>query len=324
MSPLPMADGDLETAFVTLAPENGHTEEKIAVMLGFGRKRARIPTIAPDPGTVQAKLPVPEGALGTGEKAGKTFQSTGKPAGQPIPATLRQLKEAFSGKIPAWLTDTDPLDEREEAEGALPPPPSLFAPERKRSVLGMTLSVPKEEGAIRLDPLVMAIARGQALHHLPRTLIRSMASGAQLLVDRSEAMMPFFADLDQIEEDIEAVFGKMLKVLSFSCCPLRTAGEGPRITWSDYFEDHVPAVGTRVVCVTDLGIGQPLGGPLPALPEEWLNFQERLHRHGCPLIILTPYGTRRWPPILAKRLDILHWDRETNAARASVTSRRPY
>lgn len=320
-----LANGDLERAFKALAPKNSCTEERIAAMLGFTPQNITPASIVTGATLPESMAAASEEGLVSEEKGAGRTESPLKPEGDPLPTILRQIKEAVAVKAPDWLTETTPLEETEGAEvKELPPPPSLLAPEQTRSILTLALSTAREQGPIMVDPLVEAIACGKALRHLTRAMVPSMARGVQLLVDRSEAMMPFLADLDQIEEDIQAVFGKMLKVLSFVCCPLQKAGEGPRASWSDYFSFHVPVGGTRVICVTDLGIGRPIGGPVPAEPEEWLEFQEQLRKHGCSLLILIPYGSSRWHPRLAKRLNILHWDRKTNPARASsLIGRQP-
>ena len=293
------ANGDLERTFKALAPKNSHTEERIAAMLGFMQEDAKVPTTTKRVAPPESLMDDAGEELVTEEKDAERAEIADSPVELPI--ELRQIKAAVAATTPDWLTDITPLEETDNGRAQkFLEPLSLFPPERKRSILTMALSSLSAQGSIMIDPLVEAIARGQALRSLPHAVILSMARGMQLLVDRSEAMMPLLADLDQIEEDIQGVFGKMY----------------------DYFRDHVPGRGTRVICVTDLGLARPTGGPAPAQPEEWLQFQTRLRKYGCPLLVLTPYSSSRWPPRLAKRLNILHWDRKVNAARVSVLIKR--
>lgn len=313
--------GDLVTAFGRLAPTDSATCGRIAHLLGVGwqaeeppdaePRRPAEPTPAPPPArdATDADITRPPPAV---LQPARSFRD-------PAVASLLLQVRAAPRRAPGWLERAAPLAApgggTAPAEAEVEP---LFEPRYTRSILGIALATEIDAGELDLASVVATISRGQALRAVPRLPVGSLAHGVQLLLDRGAAMLPFLRDLLQIERWVRRVAGEdRVSVLGFAACPGRSAGPGPVRTRRPYFPHHQAARGVRVLCVTDLGIGRPLRGEAPATAEEWLDFEERLRKVGCPLLVLNPYPADRWPAELRGRLAILHWSRTASAGSAA-------
>ncbi|WP_434300358.1 hypothetical protein [Corallococcus exiguus] len=152
---------------------------------------------------------------------------------------------------------------------------------------------------------------------LPRRLRPTLAHGVQLLLDRSDAMLPFLRDVASLEEEISQLVGAGTEVLHFVACPTRGCGRGGRRRWKPYGSERLPRPGTRVLCVTDLGIGMPPPGDAPALLEEWAEFIGRVRRAGGAVAALVPYPSERWPHGLEPAMQVFEWDWTLTMVRAA-------
>lgn len=322
--------GDLVAAFHRLVPGDDATRRAIADVLGVGWEREEPPRSEP-PRPSPEPPPPPRWSEPAEPPRPTTPPRSAEPdersRSQEVASRLVQVRSA-SRQAPAWLDRAEPLEMPSRATQAAPAQVEpLFAPGYTRSILGIALANEIDSGEIDLESVVDGISRGRALREVPRLPVASLAHGVQLLLDRSEAMLPFLRDLPQIERWVRRTAGEdRVEVLRFAACPSRGAGAGSIRTRSDYWVRHRPPRGVRVLCVTDLGIGEPVRGQPPATVEEWLEFHDRLHKAGCPLLVLNPYHPERWPPELAARIPILHWSRDANAgsaARAVRGARRP-
>ena len=246
---------DLLRAFGQLRPENEQTQWAIADLLGaermdtsFQKEPERKDRLKPD---IEPDLsrPFTDSGGSGGSQSSRSIKG--------IPSTLTPPVSAPKGGVPVWLNkvsslpppSTSPIPE-------LPEPEPLFLPLWTRSILTAALAVMTEESPVDHYALVRTISQGKVVSRVPRLNLPMMAGNVQLLVDRSDGMMPFLADIDGIVQRCHDVTSDdRLSVLRFSGCPLRNAGKGPRHTWSTYIRDHTPPPATRVVCITDLGIG---------------------------------------------------------------------
>jgi hypothetical protein len=197
------------------------------------------------------------------------------------------------------------------------PPPELtplFRSSLMRSIYTHLLAIRSAEGQFDVKEIVTEVAQKKTLVHVPRLPVTSIARGAQILIDISDAMLPFRQDTREIESDIGDLFGTdSIRVMYFANNPMRGAGIGSRRRWRRYSEAWPPLERTRILVITDLGIGYS-GSEVPSGVVEWLDFASYVSRRDCPLTFLTPYSANRWPPILAKRLKIIHWDPSTTSA----------
>jgi hypothetical protein len=200
----------------------------------------------------------------------------------------------------------------EGPEPERPRPESLLDPRQSRTILFDSLSSRVADGPVDVERLVRARAAGHPLATLPRQSRATMSRGVQVLVDLGEGMLPFLDDVRQLLSRVRAVAGAGVTVLHFEGVPQRGAGGGGRWCWRPY-EELLPAPGTVVLAVTDLGLG---GGRLrrgTVRSGEWVALAGRLRGHGCPLRVVVPYPPARWPPGLRQEMGIIPWDRGTGA-----------
>ena len=320
-----------------LRPENEQTEQAIAALLGAEWvdtlspprvKEKPEPKTVPDipvspPGPTEKKLQPPspkdyEKEPGTATKLEPAVTIEG------IPSTLTPTGSAPTKRLPVWLDKVEPLSKPAPANiPELPEPEPLFQPIWTRSILTSTLAVMTDQGPFDHYNMVRTIAQGRVVYTMPRLTLPMLAGNVQLLVDRSDGMLPFLVDVDGIMRHFREVVGEdRLTVLRFANCPLRGAGKSHRLTWSSYISEHTPPPMTRVVCITDLGIGNPPAGDLPASPAEWLDFAHHLQRAGCSLLVLIPYSSSRWPEAVKKKIPVVHWDPATGVGQIVRLIRR--
>lgn len=324
-----IAPGDLAAAFAELAPKNAATRRAIAESLGIGwtalhdeAEEVRTPDLPEAAGPAEDDTP-PPGAGARSSSAPEPVDLSSREL-SPVVRSRMTRKRAAVRRPPPWLERVEPLERPEEAADdgteAIDP---LLSPNRSRGILSLALATERPVGELDLATIVHRIARGDALAEIPRLPVETLARGVQLLLDVSDAMLPFLEDVDQIEHRVRALAGDdRLAVLRFAGCPTRGAGQGPEFAWRrDWGAIRPPARGMGVLCVSDLGIGRPVSGDAPATASEWLEYHARLRSEACPLLVLNPYPPERWPPRLSGRLPILHWARTTTAAAAAKAVR---
>ena len=316
--------GDLLLAFKALRPRDARTRAAIARVLGIAWGEDGGSPSAPSADVDQAPERFPPAPTGAEPPlvAPRSDAARPDPTAVPIPIGVQSLPS--TALQPDWLEQVTPLAKPASGPGTgSPEPEALFRPQKAQSILAIALATQEPFGVLDLDEIVAAVGRGAALNSVPCQAVLTLARGVQLLVDRGDGMLPFRADVKRVERRIGRLVGSdALEVLNFAGCPSRGAGRGPRRNWADYFAHHRAPPGSRVICVTDLGIGRPAGTEIPADPAEWLDFNARLRAADCPLLVLVPYRRDRWPPQLARRMSLLHWDRSTNAAHAAAVVRR--
>ena len=198
-----------------------------------------------------------------------------------------------------------------ESDSQTLPLEPLFFPRWTRAILSAGLATNSDVGPIDVDRVVEILAKGESLKTLPLLSTPTLTRGVQLLIDRSEAMTPFIRDQVRLHKEIVATVGAdRVTTLRFVGCPIRGAGGGAEPSWSAY---EPPLSKAPVLLLTDLGIGRPRLNEDRAPVNEWLLFIERVRKAKCPLLAFVPYAQSRWPPELASRMSIIHWDRKTSA-----------
>jgi hypothetical protein len=194
-----------------------------------------------------------------------------------------------------------------------PPLDPLFFPRWTRGILSTALATVGDAGQLDVDRIVRLLASGKNLKELPMLPSPTLNRGVQLLIDRSQAMLPFMGDQARLREEILRVVGRdRVATLRFVGCPPRGAGVGAALSWSAY---EPPLPGTPVLLLTDLGIGRPKLSDERAGVAEWLKFARLLEKANCPLVAFVPYAASRWPPVLTHHMTVIQWDRKTTATR---------
>ena len=247
--------GDLLRALHELGPVESATAVRIAAMLDPGWSKQPQPSGAPEEEAVEEQPLTP--AVGS---EGARAAAAPEPFEPPPSSVLQSRFELLSsgpGERPEWLEVSLPqlpVAPTREGSPALQP---LIAPTRARGIIVAMLSSLVETRRLDIDEAVRMVARGMNLLHPPLARVRRLAPRVQLLVDRSETMLPFAGDLDALTSDLQRVVGTdRLDVLSFAGCPTSGAGRGVRPRWSDY-PAQTPPAGSCVLVATDAGIGFP-------------------------------------------------------------------
>jgi hypothetical protein len=216
---------------------------------------------------------------------------------------------------PAWLASATQIERTPSAArlgSALPFQP-LLDERWSRAVISGAVAALDARGPIEMDVVVERIVRGHMLDRVPRTMVPTMAHGVDLLVDVGGGMEPFARDQSDLARRIAAVVGReRTRLLWFTACPQRGAGERFRDAWTSYVP---PVKGTPVIVLSDLGVGDP---PVPgerAAEAEWVDFGARLRRAGCPALAFVPYDPQRVAPAVRAIVKVLPWDHRTGVAR---------
>jgi hypothetical protein len=198
---------------------------------------------------------------------------------------------------------------------------SLFAHRSTAAILWAAMSQNVEGGDLDMDAVIDVIAKGRPVDRLPRRRTRTLRFGVEVLVDLSEGMQPFRRDQIELVESIRRLAGSgQTRVTYFADAPMRGAGSGAAWTWDEY---RAPSPRTRLIVLSDLGIGGPPLSPHTALPEEWTEFVDYVRQQDCDVIAVVPYPRHRWPPAISSLLPMLQWDQITTTAVAFQTAGSP-
>jgi hypothetical protein len=315
---------DLLRALTVLPHEDDAARQAVARLLGveIAAPAAKLAGGPPGGGQVKPPLPPspppPPGRDPGAERPPGQSQAPARPAWSgPSEAEMTAVLTpdyTESRRPPDWLETIGLFDEEAPGAPTVPEPlVPLLVPLWARGVLSGAVSTLSEAGPLDVERLVRGIARGAPWRRVPRQPWPTLARGALVLVDRSDALLPFAADQEWLVEQIRAVAGRdRLRVLDFEGCPSWGAGTGSQDEWEEDFESWRPPAGTPVMALTDLGIGARGYGARPVHPLEWSAFAERLRRAGCPLLAFVPYAPERWPAGLGRAFHILPWDRATS------------
>lgn len=227
------------------------------------------------------------------------------------PAALSPIRqETVNPPEPAWLEQETPFPQEEHARLAFAPRlEPLFGALQTRGIVSAALATRMLEGEIDEELLVDKQAMRVPFTALPRRSIASFRRGVQVILDRREAMMPFFPDQNRLAESLLGTVGRdQVAILQFLHHPLSVLGCSRKL--ETY---RPPAAGTPVLLVSDISIGgPPLANDIVPV-SEWLRFADVVKRARCPLVLLVPYPPERWPRTLSRALIIVQWDRRTTA-----------
>lgn len=215
-----------------------------------------------------------------------------------------------SDQPPSWFTTTLPL-ERLSGRATRASVPPLIQPAHARGILGAGLATRESDGPIDMEGVVARIARQEAIAVLPRLAEASLRHGVQVLEDHATAMAPFAEDRRQLIGEILRTVGRFrVSIVPFKGMPpTRQLGhvEIGRPRWAP------PPRGTPIAIVSDLGIGGAAADRARALPADWVAFAGEAREAGCPVVAFVPFGPRRWHPLVARVMTLIHWDRRTSA-----------
>lgn len=219
----------------------------------------------------------------------------------------------------------EPLRVQLNAAEALPAPdpgqagplrslPPLFPTNSARNLFSALVATAAQDGPIDEGRLVELSAKCRPAARLPRRTAWTLRRGAQVLVDRSEAMVPFRNDIEDALSALGLLLGDSVSVLRFEETPLRVF----RYARNQARDYRPPPAGTPVLAITDLGLRRPRDA------WAWIDFAARVRRAGCPLAALVPYPPSRFPLPLASRMVAVSWDPSMTAGAVRRAARRAW
>jgi hypothetical protein len=209
-----------------------------------------------------------------------------------------------------WTVPSLPPPDQSRLRAPLPYE-SLLAPRSTSALLHLALSRQVDQGELDVERVVDQLSRGLPLESLPRCPIRTVRFGVQVLADLGVNMEPFSRDVHETVQNVQATVGhEHTQVAYFDHCPVRGAGPGPRWTWGEYVP---PAPGTRILILSDLGMGGPRLNARRSTRAEWERLIRILAYAECTAVAFVPFPEQRWPSWAAKLLPLVPWDRQTTA-----------
>lgn len=308
---------------------------RAARMLGFGPEPpppgarpdpvvgapARIPPAEEPPLSPPARLP---GDAAVPPEPPPPDIDPGRGEGRTRPAGLPVLEpEGYDAPDPTDWAAVPCLDEVTDRHlTARPPLEPLLTERSSTAILNAALTtLVRDDGEPDIDALVEAFARGIPLTRLPRAPRPTLRFGVQVLVDHGDGMQPYRRDQQELARRIIGLVGaELTQIRYFADAPNRGTGPAAPRTWRPY---RPPSPGTRVLVVSDLGVGGPVLHPRRASVAEWYQVCHEIVRAGCTVLALVPYPVTRVPAELTPLLSALTWDRTTTVSTvAALVGRR--
>ena len=210
---------------------------------------------------------------------------------------------------PDWLPEYSKITAGEiesfsPPDGVRPPARQPLAPwPRLAPFLRRALSARMETGEVDARKLVPRLARGEVVRRLPRLRRMVWTARAAVLVDRSDRLMPFWEDQDEVVAYLQRWRGRsgldVVDVPRGLDRPVWRRGRS-KPGWSLPEGSCVP-----VLVLGDLDCLYR-GGPDRAA---WLRLGRRLRRRGIAPVALAPCPRERWTRALAGAWRMAVWDR---------------
>jgi hypothetical protein len=303
---------DLATALRALGSVAPEDRAAVARMLGLGDavSAGSAAVDAADAGPEDDRL------AGTPEKTPAGPRQAGVNPNLPLLPSLD--RSAALGSY-LWQGPILPTPDQGKRSARIPVQP-LLAPSSVEVILRTAVARSVDGGPIDTDMLVRTIARQKVVRIVPRLPVATLRFGAQVMVDLGRGMEPFAGDRRIVLRQLRRIISPdNLVVQYFSHAPLR--GVSSRLNGRPT-EYRPPDPGTRILLLSDLGLG---GGPddyRQGRREEWEEFADVAARNDCWVTALVPFPPGRWPAWLVRLFPLISWDRRTTAADAAHRVRR--
>ncbi|MDS4040134.1 MAG: formylglycine-generating enzyme family protein [Candidatus Competibacter sp.] len=225
--------------------------------------------------------------------------------------------------IPFWrLEGHEPV--ASEEPGPKPPPPAepvvwrnrpdappairLLAPWRElQPRLRAALAEPREGREIDVNLIVRRLSCGQWLDRLPHERHRRWGPCLQLVIDRSEHLVPYWTDQDQVRGELARLFAAQdLEQAAF-----HEGLDEPRLLGASASDGYRPPPGGIVLVLGDLG-----GLTARAADEDnpWLDLGRRITAAGSRPVALLPCPLERCPAVLRRDWQLVPWERSCGHA----------
>ena len=311
--------GDLIRA-MSVIPGTDDRWQEIAELLGLSEAAASVSAAGEDTAATVSTTPADTDGAWSREdtpplRPQEPDQGGGTPAGNSVPelpvvaqVPVSPADWTLVGSLPEVTKRL--LDRRPEVA-------PLLAPRSAAAILQALLARTADDGPIDVPRLTKKLAEGQPVSRLPRKPRRTLRFGVEVLIDMGEGMELFTRDQEELVLRIKSlVCDENFAIKFFADSPTRGAGYGPRRTWRTY---HPSGMGSRILIVSDFGIGGLAFHLRRSRRAEWEKFMIQVRKNDCRAVGLIPYPPRRWPDWLARLIPLVVWDRGTTAGKA-VTS----
>ncbi|MBB4268004.1 formylglycine-generating enzyme family protein [Roseospira visakhapatnamensis] len=143
--------------------------------------------------------------------------------------------------------------------------------------------------ALDADRIVRDIGRGRMVRRLPRRQRLRWGRGIQIIVDRSQRLIPFQDDQDRMVQRLATLFPRH----AVETALVFDGADGPILIGpdGDYRDYCLPEPGWLVAVLSDLGCLAVSPAPIIA---RWETLGRRLIAAGCRPVALMPCPTSRW------------------------------
>ena len=133
--------------------------------------------------------------------------------------TVSRFVRRITFEPPDWAGNASAFQPAAGSDASLPPPP-LFSPTHARAILGAMFATFHDGPELDVARTTALLAEGRRLDAIPYVQTPTLRRGAQVLVDRAQALDPLRDDVRQVLADVERLFGRgRIEVLHFAHCP---------------------------------------------------------------------------------------------------------
>ncbi|GLF95422.1 hypothetical protein [Streptomyces yaizuensis] len=322
--------GDLARALGLAATGDRERQRTIAALLGFASRGL------PDPGPGSAAAVGGELVEAAGEQTTVPVETEAAPDGRETAddTAVAPQAGASAGTAPPRLlvpVAQEPPPVAEWRAAALPAAPAvrgaalpyepLLARRSSAALVQTAVARVVADGGPDVPRIVRRLARGLALTGVPLRPVSTLRFGVQILVDLGAGTEPFARDQRELADQVRAVVGReRTRVRYFEDAPLRGAGAEARWSWGPYTP---PTRGTRVLVLSDLGLGGPAPHPRRSTRAEWEDFTRLLARAGCGVTAFVPCPPHRIPAWAGAAMEVVPWDRHTTVGQVRGRLRPP-
>ncbi len=170
-----------------------------------------------------------------------------------------------------------------------------------------------ELGAVDAVRVAEAIGKGRPLRRLPFERRRCWPANLQLVMDRSDSLMPFWRDGDLVAFRLQRLLGSAVEMATID-----EADPPPRLLGRAR-PYRLPPAGGVVLVLSDLGAYDDGGGDRTAF---WLRFGREIRAAGCVPLVLFPGPRARCPPVLRRLWRMVEWERSSHLPQDGLARKR--
>ncbi len=189
-----------------------------------------------------------------------------------------------------------------------PPAIRLLAPWRElQPRLRAALAEPREGREIDVGLIVRRLSCGQWLDRLPHEQRRRWGPCLQLVIDRSEHLVPYWTDQDQVRGELARLFAAQ----DLEQAVFHEGLDEPRLLGASASDGYRPPPGGIVLVLGDLGC---LTSRAADEDNPWLDLGRRITVAGSRPVALLPCPLERCPAALRCDWQLIPWERPRGSA----------